>query len=740
MKKFFTISALVAASFGFAMNANAEVITWDFSEYTEQVDLGGTAFTTEYNGLTLVGNEGAAEGKEYVSAAAGFHCNGTSSTTRRYISYVPEKDGNMVVSFRSNNKEATDRITAIGSSIVIGGEDMIKEDPAVLGYAFTDGANIVTVSADLTAGTTYYFYFATGGQSIKKLEYTEAEEAAGYGLNGSGTAEDPYQITSAADFAAIAANINADNTGAGEYFALTGDIDFAGAQLPMIALGGIEKFTTVNYGFEGDLDGRGYTISGIKHDQPNKDDAAGSYVGLVSSLGENGVVRDLTIKGEINGYMYVGSVVGLMKGRVVNCNNYANITNTGAFAGGIAGGMIRGLGSICSCENNGNITADGGSYPSGILGGTQKKSDIENYVYEILDCTNNGDITGASAGAAGIAGNYIGKISDSDNYGDIKAPGCQYVGGIVACAADVLTLKKCYNYANVVGGFKVGGIAGEIRHAETLLDGCINAGLLVNDEEFEGDVCGTHEDETKVKNVGGVVGNSTKVGATIKHCASLTSVTVPASVETAGHLIGNAEIIVEDCYFYAPDAILPLDDAALQVDNLETALTKWIDLFKGNMVATVMEQNIEFEDQTIGIEYATSDEAYILIPSISYAGFTIDAFSVPVSYTVTEDGCVYSSGAFTAIAGQYTIDGQSIDGVKTGKNLTLTTVFMVGGMPMPLTVTFNGELEELDPTPVETIETIEAVGSDSAKYDLQGRRTNGESGLFIQNGKVSIVR
>ena len=66
MKKVFTISALVAASFGFAMNTNAEVITWDFSEYTEQVDLGGDSYTTEYNGLTLVGNQGADSGKEYV--------------------------------------------------------------------------------------------------------------------------------------------------------------------------------------------------------------------------------------------------------------------------------------------------------------------------------------------------------------------------------------------------------------------------------------------------------------------------------------------------------------------------------------------------------------------------------------------------------------------------------------------------------------------------------------------------
>lgn len=731
MKKIFTL--LFMASCAVSMNAQGT-----YALAVDEAPKSGDQITSVAN-ITMTYSE--AGGADWKAAVADTHIdegavfgaytagNGTNGNKEggTFVTLQPALDGTITVGIVAN---ADKKIYVEEDGVALADFDGKTYSEKYYGLE----------TFSVAAGKSYKVYVSGSKMGFYGFTYeAAAAPQTGYGFEGEGTAESPYLLKTVADFETLASKINAENTGAGEYFALANSIDFAGAALPMIALGGIENINIVSYGFEGELDGRGYTISGIKHDQPNKDDAASSYVGLISSLGENGVVRDLTVKGEINGYMYIGGVVGLMKGRVVNCNNYANITNTGAFAGGIAGGMIRGLGSISSCVNNGNITAvGGGSYPSGIIGGVQKKSDIENYAYEILDCTNYGNIIGTLHGAAGIAGNYAGKITDADNYGDITAPGSQYVGGIVACACDVLTLKECYNHASIVGGSKVGGIAGELRHAEALLDGCINAGLLL-DEVFVGDVSATNEDETKVKNVGGVVGNSTKVGATIKHCASVTSVTVPASVETAGHLVGNADIVVEDCFFYAPDALLPLDDATLKVEDLATANAMWTDVFKGKLVATVMEQNIEFEDQEITIEYVTSDNAKIVIPSINYMGFTIDSFSVPVNYTKTEDGCVYNSGAFTALAGNYAIDGQSIDGVKTGDQFTLTTVFMVGGMPMPITATFNGTLENTNPNP-DGIKAIEAVAADSAKYDLQGRRTNGETGLFIQNGKIFIVR
>ena len=697
MKKVFTISALVAASFGFAMNTNAEVITWDFSEYTEQVDLGGDSYTTEYNGLTLVGNQGADSGKEYVSAAAGFHCNGTSSATRRYISYVPSADGNMVVTFRSNNSSATDRLTAIGTAVVTGSDAAeLLANEAVLAVNNTDGSNQVEVSADLVAGTTYYFYFASGGQSIKKLEYTTAEAGpTGYGFEGEGTEESPYILKSADDFATLAANINAENTGAGEFFQLAGDIDFAGAQLPMIALGGITNVNKVEYAFEGVIDGAGYTISGVKHDQPN----------------------------EVSGNLYVAPFAGLSAGLVENCVNNAPVSNTGAYGAGIVGSLIRGTGVVRDCENNGTVTSNGGSYACGIVGGSQRHTSIEAYNYVIANCDNNADITSSGVGAAGIVGSGGGLITDCNNYGNVTAGG-QYAGGIMACS-------------NNEAVSKVAGIAGELRNEASLLDGCYNIADVEDGVVSGGGIVGTDADESKVKNVGGLVGNSTKEGATVKHSASITSVTVPATVETAGHLAGTADIVLEDCYYFAPDAVLPLDNETMAIADPLDINNKWSNSYEGNVVVNVMGQEIVFEDKLITVNLFTSDEATIEIPEISYQGFVIDEFDVNVPYTATEEGCTFAGGEYTTQAGDFAIQGTSFEGTMTETDLAFTTTFSVGGMPIPMTVTFNGKNDSTQ-TIIEVVDTQKAKATE--RFDLQGRRSQGEAGLFIENGKIFFVR
>lgn len=175
-KKIFTLFAMMCCVVG--LQAETVTKTWDFSEYEERVDLGGTTYTLTYNELTLVGLSGADAGKEYVSAATGFHCNGNSSSSRRYIQYTPQYDGTWTVTYRSNNASATDRITAIGTSVV----NFSKEEDAtsdVLAWGFTEGSTNKTISAQLEKGKTYYAYFANGGQSIMKLEYTYDSESGG---------------------------------------------------------------------------------------------------------------------------------------------------------------------------------------------------------------------------------------------------------------------------------------------------------------------------------------------------------------------------------------------------------------------------------------------------------------------------------------------------------------------------------------------------------------------------------
>ena len=65
-----------------AVQANDPVtLTWDFSEFTEQIDLIGENYQKEYRGLTLVGNANETNtGKDYIKAGKGFHMD--SSPTK----------------------------------------------------------------------------------------------------------------------------------------------------------------------------------------------------------------------------------------------------------------------------------------------------------------------------------------------------------------------------------------------------------------------------------------------------------------------------------------------------------------------------------------------------------------------------------------------------------------------------------------------------------------------------------
>ena len=83
----------------------------------------------------------------------------------------------MTVTYVSNNISATDRITAIGTSIVTG-TNVSSSTTGVLAAGYTNGATAKTISAYLTAGTTYYIYLANGGQTIKKLQYTYTTSAS----------------------------------------------------------------------------------------------------------------------------------------------------------------------------------------------------------------------------------------------------------------------------------------------------------------------------------------------------------------------------------------------------------------------------------------------------------------------------------------------------------------------------------------------------------------------------------
>lgn len=112
-------------------------------------------------------------------------------------------------------------------------------------------------------------------------------------LSGSGTEEDPYVISSAAQLQAFAALVDAGNTYAGQYVALGADIDLSGVDNWNPIGAEAKSDTCLDKLFAGTFDGRGHTVSGLKIRVA--DAASETNVGLFSTLGNTAVVKNLNL-------------------------------------------------------------------------------------------------------------------------------------------------------------------------------------------------------------------------------------------------------------------------------------------------------------------------------------------------------------------------------------------------------------------------------------------------------------
>ena len=383
-----------------------------------------------------------------------------------------------------------------------------------------------------------------------------------YGFAGAGTEEDPYQITSADDFKTLGQLITADHRGTGEYFKVMNNIDFAGSQLPCIAVDGIVegKLNNTQWGFEGHIDGNHATISGVKHNLPQ----GGAFQSLVSVLAEGGSITDLVFgsDNELNTYNYAAPFAALCSGTISGCANYANITATSAYAGGICGMMMFGKGIIENCVNYGDIYAM--SYATGIVGGAQSGSSITSYDYVVYNCQNYGNIsTGRGTGASGIAGSVGGRIVSCTNYGTVRCvaegetPAGLYTAGIVSCPTRLFSVEDCVNEGIVYGFKMVGGILGNDMKGDdghAIVVRCTNKGPVTGVDSY----------------VAGVAAHTARVegSLTLRECRNEGVVTAPDTTQLAGNLRGDSIILLEDCTIAEGLPALPMDSYSQSISTV----------------------------------------------------------------------------------------------------------------------------------------------------------------------------
>lgn len=162
-----------------------------------------------------------------------------------------------------------------------------------------------------------------------------AEKFAG----GAGTVDDPYKISTGAELAYLAQQVNAGESYSGKYFTLTSDIQLNELDkdgMPKAAEGQTGAYPWIPIGnnkkkFQGTFDGAGHTVEGL---YINKKKTLRGLFGISA-----GTVKNLIVTGVIkNNIAQVGGVVGNnAKGYVINCGFYGQIEVSGSNRGGVVG-------------------------------------------------------------------------------------------------------------------------------------------------------------------------------------------------------------------------------------------------------------------------------------------------------------------------------------------------------------------------------------------------------------------
>ena len=232
-------------------------------------------------------------------------------------------------------------------------------------------------------------------------------------LTGTGTADDPYLISSAADLKYLADKVNDGTLNTdGKYFKQTVDIDLANK--PWTPIGNDQK--TVGEGeaaakvsFKGIYDGNLKTIKGLKSD----DACAAVEITTTPAEGEttaDGTAATPTTETKYGGVALFGFTQPPTDGNVIIKNlalfGAVSIENAVNAAGLIA---VSESAEISNCYVDVDVTAKGnGKYAAGYVANPTMALIIEN-------CVNAGDTTVTDATTAVRAGNFVGYARGGNN-------------------------------------------------------------------------------------------------------------------------------------------------------------------------------------------------------------------------------------------------------------------------------------------------------------------------------------
>ena len=309
--------------------------------------------------------------------------------------------------------------------------------------------------------------------------------------NGDGTAEKPYEITTAAELAWFRDWVNTCVEGDSHRDAcakLMADIDMSSLCHPAddskgvaeLSWSPISNTTAPIFTWRGQFDGNGKTISNLYINATSEYQGLFGY-GLSNDENIKGVIKNLTLA-NVN----VKNTAGCTGALIGGADNF-EITQV-VISSGTVEGEISVVGGICgeadteskflSCENRAQIKSqtDNTNNIGGICGNVNSS--------HIEKCANYGNINSQGVNVGGICGSSIGSssITTSANYGDIV--GKNSVGGIIGYASNASISNSLttgdVKLITVAAGFVIGCCYNAITLSNTV---AYNSGATLTDGE-----------------------------------------------------------------------------------------------------------------------------------------------------------------------------------------------------------------------------------------------------------------
>lgn len=231
-----------------------------------------------------------------------------------------------------------------------------------------------------------------------------------------------------------------------------------------------------------------------------------------------------------------------------NCVNDANVNcseGSQRFAGAFIGYYTSSSGNVnlINCKNNGDMT---GTIAGGLIGDLGYSSNSNLITVNITNCSNAGKITATGSGSSlgqsgGIIGYVINKvklvIDRCYNTNEITGRACGGIVGTGNSSAFSIEITNSYNTGNISASEEAGGIVGQMYFNSVTVRNCYNSGSINTDNEY--------------KKHGGIAGWMQNIGS-YKNCINYGTVSSPTVAGGCFGIDQSAPSFI-NCYSYYPD-------------------------------------------------------------------------------------------------------------------------------------------------------------------------------------------